>query len=123
VLAEFALVPILDFDALGNQGMWEWRTSLEPSTVDGVTGTFTAKKDTRREGLELAKSPDGKTVDETDVPPVPSLTRMGGYPLCPTCLIIIHAQVHTRRKSIGDAWLPESIFKRVRGSRLNDVKR
>jgi hypothetical protein len=46
--------------------------------VDGITGTFTAEKDTRREALELAKSlrgrglwvivtdPDGKTVDETD---------------------------------------------------------
>jgi hypothetical protein len=45
--------------------------------VNGVTGTFTAAKDTRREALELAKSlregglwviitgPDGKTVDET----------------------------------------------------------
>jgi hypothetical protein len=46
--------------------------------VDGITGTFTAEKNTRREALELAKSlrerglwvivtdPDGKTVDETD---------------------------------------------------------
>jgi hypothetical protein len=45
--------------------------------VDGVTGTFTAEKDTRREALELAKSlrknglwviitgPDGKPIDET----------------------------------------------------------
>jgi hypothetical protein len=46
--------------------------------LDGVTGTFTAEKNTRREALELAKSlresglwvivtgPDGKTVDETE---------------------------------------------------------
>jgi hypothetical protein len=46
--------------------------------VNGVTGTFTAEKNTRREALELAKSlraigllviitgPDGKTVDETE---------------------------------------------------------
>ena len=46
--------------------------------VDGVTGAFTAEKNTRREALELAKSlrerglwviitgPDGKTVDETE---------------------------------------------------------
>ena len=46
--------------------------------VDGVTGTFTAEKNTRRGALELAKSlresglwvivtgPDGKTVDETE---------------------------------------------------------
>ena len=46
--------------------------------VDGVTGTFTAEKNTRREALELAKAlreegflvivtgPDGKTVDETE---------------------------------------------------------
>jgi hypothetical protein len=46
--------------------------------VDGVTGTFTAEKNTRREALELAKSlrergfwviikgPDGKTLDETE---------------------------------------------------------
>jgi hypothetical protein len=45
--------------------------------IDGVTGTFTAEKNTRREALELAKSlrkqglwviiigPDG-TVDETE---------------------------------------------------------
>jgi hypothetical protein len=45
--------------------------------VDGVTGTITAKRNTRREALELAESlrkesllviiigPDGKTVDET----------------------------------------------------------
>jgi hypothetical protein len=45
--------------------------------VDGVTGTITAKMNTRRSALELAKSlreqgllviitgPDGKTVDET----------------------------------------------------------
>ena len=46
--------------------------------VDGVTGTFKAEKNTRREALELAKAlredgflvivtgPDGKTVDETE---------------------------------------------------------
>jgi hypothetical protein len=46
--------------------------------VDGVTGTFTAEKDTRSEALKLAKTlreqgfwvivtgPDGETVDETD---------------------------------------------------------
>jgi hypothetical protein len=46
--------------------------------VDGVTGTFTAEKNTRREALELAKrlreegfwvivtGPDGKAVDETE---------------------------------------------------------
>jgi hypothetical protein len=46
--------------------------------VDGVTGTFTAEKNTRREALRLAKTlreegfwviitgPDGKTVDETE---------------------------------------------------------
>ena len=46
--------------------------------VDGVTGTFRAEKNTRREALELAKAlreegflvivtgPDGKTVDETE---------------------------------------------------------
>ena len=46
--------------------------------VDGVTGTFAAEKNTRREALELAKTlreegfwvivtgPDGKTVDETE---------------------------------------------------------
>jgi hypothetical protein len=46
--------------------------------VDGVTGTFTAEKNTRREAVELAKSlreeglwviiigPDGKPVDETE---------------------------------------------------------
>jgi hypothetical protein len=46
--------------------------------LDGVTGTFTAEKNTRREALELAKSlresglwvivtgPDGKTVEETE---------------------------------------------------------
>jgi hypothetical protein len=46
--------------------------------VDGVRGTFTAEKNTRREALELAKTlreedfwvivtgPDGKTVDETE---------------------------------------------------------
>jgi hypothetical protein len=45
--------------------------------VDGVTGTFTAEKNTRREAVELAKSlreeglwviitgPDGKPLDET----------------------------------------------------------
>ena len=45
--------------------------------VDGVTGTFTAEKNTRREAVELAKSlrqeglwviiigPDGKPIDET----------------------------------------------------------
>jgi hypothetical protein len=46
--------------------------------VDGVTGTFTAEKKTRRQALELAKrlreegfwviitGPDGKTVDESE---------------------------------------------------------
>jgi hypothetical protein len=46
--------------------------------VDGVTGTFRAEKNTRREALELAKNlrgqglwvivtdPDGKTVDDTE---------------------------------------------------------
>jgi hypothetical protein len=46
--------------------------------VDGVTGTFTVEKNTRREALELAKSlrdrglwviikgPDGKTLDEME---------------------------------------------------------
>jgi hypothetical protein len=45
--------------------------------VDGVTGTFTAEKNTRREAVELAKSlreqglwviitgPDGEPLDET----------------------------------------------------------
>jgi hypothetical protein len=46
--------------------------------VDGVTGTFTAEKNTRREAVELAKSlreeglwviitgPDGNAIDETE---------------------------------------------------------
>jgi hypothetical protein len=46
--------------------------------ADGVTGTFTAEKDARREALDLAKTlreegfwvivtgPDGETVDETE---------------------------------------------------------
>jgi hypothetical protein len=46
--------------------------------TDGVTGTFTAEKETRSEALRLAKSlreqgfwvivtgPDGETVEETD---------------------------------------------------------
>ena len=46
--------------------------------VDGVIGTFTAEKNTRREAYELAKSlrdgglwviitdPDGKTLDKTE---------------------------------------------------------
>jgi hypothetical protein len=55
----------------------EWRT-LSAINVDGVTGTFTAKKDTQREALELAESlrerrlwviifgPDGKPIDEKE---------------------------------------------------------
>ena len=67
---------------VGNVGAsWGWGILVyvvRAIHVDGVTGTFTAEKNTRREALELAKSlreqglcviifgPDGKPVDETE---------------------------------------------------------
>jgi hypothetical protein len=58
-------------------GGWGMVYVVRAINVDGVTGTFTAEKNTRREAVELAKSlrehglwviiigPDGKPLDET----------------------------------------------------------
>jgi hypothetical protein len=60
----------------GTQGIAGMAYVVRAVHVDGVTGTFTAEKNTRREAVELAKSlrdqglwviiigPDGKTIED-----------------------------------------------------------